>query len=96
MTSKQRANLRSLAQAIEPITQLGKSGITEAFIEGLSLAIEKRELIKISVLENSLISPKLAGEEIAKLLSAECVCVCGRKVVLYKRSSSKGVKHIEF
>ncbi len=95
MTSKQRAKLRSIAQTEEPITQLGKSGITPSFIEGLSLAIDKRELIKVTVLENSGINPKDAGQEIAEKLNAECVSVCGRKAVFYRKSTLKGARHIE-
>ena len=47
MTSKQRANLRSIAQNEKPITQVGKLGVNDALIESLDKAIEKRELIKI-------------------------------------------------
>ena len=96
LNSKQRSNLRSLAQKIEPITQLGKGGINDAFIEGLDKAIEKRELIKVTVLENSDYLPKDAGIEIAEKLDAEFVCATGRKLVFYRRSLSDKVHHIEF
>ena len=42
LTSKQRSNLRGLAQKIEPVTQVGKSGVTESLIESLDKTIEKR------------------------------------------------------
>ena len=96
LTSKQRSNLRSIAQTIEPVTQLGKSGVNDAFIEGLDKAIEKREIIKVSVLENSPVEPKEAGYEIAEKLGAEYVCCTGRKLVFYRYSNSEKVKHIEF
>ena len=96
LTSKQRATLRSLAQKIEPITQIGKQGITESFLDGLNSAIEKRELIKITVLENSGEEVKAAGEEIARRLPAEFVCATGKKLVFYRRSMNEKVKHIEF
>lgn len=96
MTSKQRAKLRSLAQDIEPITQVGKLGVNDALIESLDKAIEKRELIKITVLENSGIEPKDALNEIAEKLSAFPVCATGRKLVLYRKSKSDKIKHIEF
>ena len=95
-TSKQRATLRGIAQREEPITQVGKSGVTDALIDSLDKAIEKRELIKITVLENSGIEPKLAAAEIAEALSAQVVCVTGRKPVFYRKSKTDGVKHIEF
>lgn len=96
LTSKQRANLRSLAQVAEPVTQVGKLGVNESFLDGLDKALEKRELVKITVLENSGLDPKDAGTEIAEKLGAEFVCVTGRKLVFYRKSKSDKVKHIEF
>ncbi len=96
LTSKQRSNLRAKASVLEPITQLGKGGINDAFIDGLDSAIEKRELIKVTVLENSGLEPKEAGFEIADKLGAEFVCATGRKLVFYRRSLSEKVNHIEF
>ena len=96
LNSKQRANLRSLAQKIDPVTQVGKMGVNESLIESLSLSIEKRELIKVTVLENSYLEPKEAGFEIAEKLGAEFVCATGRKLVFYRRSKNPKVEHIEF
>ena len=95
ITSKQRSKLRSIASGIEPITQLGKQGVNQAFIEGLDSAIEKRELIKVTVLENSGKEPKEVGFIIAEELNAEFVCATGRKLVFYRRSKSDKVNHIE-
>lgn len=96
LTSKQRAFLRSLAQNLEPVTQVGKQGITESFLDNVNNAIEKRELVKITVLENSGEDVKAAGEEIARRLPAEFVCATGKKLVFYRRSLNEKVKHIEF
>ncbi len=96
LTSKQRSTLRGIAAKIEPITQVGKLGINESLIDGLDKAIEKRELIKITVLENSGLEPKEAGFEIAEKLGAEYVCATGRKLVFYRRSLSDKVNHVEF
>lgn len=96
LTSKQRAFLRSLAQNLEPVTQVGKQGITESFLDGLNSAIEKRELVKITVLGNSGEDVKAAGEEIARRLPAEFICATGKKLVFYRRSLNEKVKHIEF
>ena len=96
LTSKERSNLRSIAQTIEPVTQVGKFGINDSLIESLDLAIEKREIIKVTVLENSGLVPKQAGFEIASLLGAEFVCATGRKLVFYRRSKNPKVEHIVF
>lgn len=96
LTSKQRSALRGLAAKIEPVTQVGKLGVNESLIESLDKAIEKRELIKVTVLENSGLIPKETGFEIAEKLGAEFVCATGRKLVFYRRSSNPKVEHIIF
>ena len=95
LNSKQRAKLRSLAQKIQPVTQVGKSGITENFLDNLNNAIEKRELVKVTVLENSGEDIKACGEEIANRLPAEFVAATGRKLVFYRRSADEKAEHIE-
>lgn len=96
LTSKQRSNLRAIASTLTSLTQVGKNGITDTVIKTLDEAIEKRELIKVTVLENADLDSKSAGFEIAEKLNAEFVCATGRKLVFYRRSNKDGVKHIEF
>ena len=96
LSSKQRSNLRAIAQKIEPVTQVGKLGINDALIESLDKAIEKREIIKVTVLENSDLIAKEAGFIIAEKLGAEFVCATGRKLVFYRRSQNPKIEHIEF
>lgn len=96
MTTKQRSKLRSLAQNIEPVGQVGKGGLSENMISGLSDALEKRELVKITVLNNAEDDISDIAAEFAEKLGAEVVCVIGHKVVLYRLSHKENVKHIEF
>ena len=96
MTTKQRSKLRSLAQTIEPIGQIGKGGISDNMIAGLSSALEARELIKVTVLKNAEDEAKYLADDLAAELNAEVVCTIGHKIVLYSRSLKDGVKHIEF
>ncbi len=96
LTSKQRSNLRSIASNIDPVTQVGKFGVNNSLIESLDKAIEKRELIKVTVLENSMLDPKETGFEIAEKLGAEYVCATGRKLVFYRRSKNNKIEHIKF
>ena len=58
MTSKQRAYLSSLASTLTPIFQVGKSSLTPEIVQAIDLALEKRELIKISVLKNCADDPR--------------------------------------
>ena len=89
LSSKQRAYLRSLATNYDTIYQFGKGGVSDELVEGLSSALEARELIKIKVLENSGYTAREAAEEIAPLICAEVVAVIGTKIVFYRQSEKK-------
>ncbi|HHW46385.1 MAG TPA: ribosome assembly RNA-binding protein YhbY [Clostridiales bacterium] len=86
LTSKQRAQLRSLANQIDTIFQIGKSGINEQLIKQVDDALEARELIKLCTLETSPVSPREAADQIAQLVSADVVQVIGSRFVLYRES----------
>ena len=94
LTSTQRSKLKSLAANLSPIGQVGKEGIGENMLASFSDCLEKRELIKINILENADGDPKELGRELAEKLSAECVIVIGRKAVLYRKSNRKDIDHI--
>ena len=93
LNSKQRAALRSMAAHIQSIMQIGKGGISENLVKTVSDALEARELIKLSVLENCDYTPRDMAEELAQATDADVVAVIGRKVVLYRESETK--KRIE-
>lgn len=95
LTSKQRSKLKSLAANISPVGQVGKEGIGANMLKSFSDCLEARELIKINILENAAGIPREIGERLAAQLHAECVIVIGRKAVLYRRSSRKGIEHIK-
>ena len=96
MTSKQRSNLKAIAANLKPVAQVGKEGIGENLIHGLSDALEARELIKVTLLPASGEDGKGLAAGIALLLKAEVVAVIGRKAIFYRRSSRKDFAHIEF
>lgn len=86
LTSKQRAYLRGLANSMPAIMQIGKGGITENLTKTVSDALEARELIKLTVLENSMETPRTMADAIARETEADVVGVIGRKVILYRES----------
>lgn len=86
LTSKQRSYLRSLANTIDPIFQIGKGGIGDNLVKQFNDAFEARELVKASVLRNSEAGAREICEEIAERTGAEVVQVIGNKFVLYKES----------
>lgn len=89
ITSKQRAYLRSLANPIPTIMQIGKGGLTENLLKTVYDALEARELIKLNVLENSGEDAYDLLQDLAAQLGAEPVAVVGRKIVLYRASEKK-------
>lgn len=94
LTSKQRSKLKALAANITPVGQVGKEGLGDNMLSSFSECLEKRELIKIQILENAGDDPKEIGKALAEKLSAECVIVIGRKAVLYRPSKRNDVEHI--
>lgn len=85
MISKDRAYLRSLANQIEPIFQIGKSGISDNLIKQLDDALESRELIKITVLETAPEDAKDMANEIEEKTRSVVVQILGRKITLYRK-----------
>ena len=91
LTGKQRSYLRSLANIIPPIFQVGKGGVNENMIKQFNDALEARELIKATVLKNSLSDVKEICEEISDATDSEIVQIIGSKFVLYKESKNNKV-----
>ena len=90
ITTKQRAYLRGLANSAPAILQVGKAGITPALVENILVALEARELVKVSVLETAPLSAKEAiAEVMAGIPEAEAVQVIGRKFVLYRQNKKE-------
>ena len=86
LTGKQRAQLRALANSLETIFQVGKSGINDQLIRQVDETLEARELIKLRVLETSPQSSREAAVKIAEETGADVVQVIGSRFVLYRES----------
>ena len=86
LNSKQRAYLRAMANSESAIMQIGKGGISENLAKTVSDALEARELIKLSVLENCEYTPRETADAIAEAVGADVVGVIGRKIILYRES----------
>ena len=74
---------------------MGKSGVNSEMVQGIRDALEKRELLKVSILQNC----EEDKDEVAKVLSertsSELVQVIGHTIVLYKQSSKEKYRKIE-
>ena len=85
LTSKQRAYLKSKAQTIDPILQIGKSSVTTELVTSVAEAIEKRELIKLHILQNCDDDAKEIANTIAERTHSTVVQIIGKKIVLFKQ-----------
>ena len=94
LTSRERAYLRSLANPLETIFQIGKGGLCANFYTQVDEALEKRELIKVCLLETADIAPKDAAALLAEHTGSQSVQVIGRRIVLYRAASDKDKRRI--
>ena len=92
LTSKQRAQLRGMANGLDTIVQIGKDGIGDNLVQQANEALEARELIKCRVLESAMLTAREACQELAKRTRREGVQVIGTKFVLYRESHSREKK----
>lgn len=96
LNSRQRAQLRGMANDMETIFQVGKSGISENTIKQVVDALEARELIKLRILESCPTSVRETADEIAQKAGADVVQVIGTRFILYKESkNNKTIKLVK-
>ncbi|MUK87060.1 ribosome assembly RNA-binding protein YhbY [Ornithinibacillus sp. L9] len=86
LTGKQKRFLRSEAHHLKPIFQVGKIGVNDNMITQVNEALEKRELIKVSILQNCLEDKDTVAEQLQQGTGSEIVQIIGNNIVLYKES----------
>lgn len=94
ITKQERIQLRSLAQNINPTVWVGKNNFDESVYDKIKEELHTRELIKISLNPSM---DKLTQDELSELAiktNSDVVTQIGKKIVLYKVSDKKGIKHI--
>ena len=92
LTGKQRAQLRAMANTLEPVVHIGKDGIGDNLVKQANDALDARELIKCRVLENCELTAREACDELSRLTRSEQVQVIGTKFVLYRETHRKDKK----
>lgn len=86
LTGKQKRHLRSMAHHLTPVFQIGKGGMNENLVKHVEEAIEKRELLKVNLLNNCDEDAREVGAQLAQGSGSELVQVIGKTIVLYKES----------
>ncbi len=94
ITKQERTKLRSLAQTIEPTVWVGKNGFDESVIDQIKVELYSRELVKITLNPSQ---DKLTQDELSELATkteSDVVTQIGKKIVVYKPTTKKNVKHV--
>lgn len=86
LTGKQKRTLRALANTMNPITQVGKDGLSENLFKSIDDAFNTHELIKINVLKTCDIDINEIAIEISRVTHSELVQKIGRTLVFYKKA----------
>ena len=86
LTGKQKSYLRSEAHHLKPLFQVGKLGVSENLVEQIEDVLEKRELIKVSILQNCEMDKNDVAEALSEKANAHVVQIIGSIIVLYKES----------
>lgn len=89
LTGKQRSYLKGLANTMDPFCQIGKNGLSENFIKQVDEALETRELIKVKILQNSLLGATEVANQLCDQLGADFVQSIGSKFVIYRESKEE-------
>ena len=93
LPKKNIRQLKSLAHHLKPIVILGKSGLSDAVLHEIDIALAHHELIKVKVNADDREALHLIAEQITRQTSADLVQVIGHTVVLY-RPAKKPVIHL--
>ncbi|WP_040636661.1 YhbY family RNA-binding protein [Mitsuokella sp. oral taxon 131] len=89
LTGKQKRFLRSLGMTTEPSLQIGKDGVMPTVVQAAVEQLQKRELIKVRVLQNCMMPPKDAITMLAERADVNLVQIIGRNGLLFRRNFDK-------
>ncbi|RUA06285.1 MAG: ribosome assembly RNA-binding protein YhbY [Fusobacteria bacterium] len=91
LNSKKRAYLRKVAHDMSPLVRVGKDGFSENIISSILDAIDKRELIKVKILQNSEVDKRELATELAEKSGCQVVGITGRIITLFKENKDHPV-----
>lgn len=101
ISAKQRSYLKSLANPMKPLVQIGKEGINDRVIAQINEILDAHELVKISILENAVLDAKETAIEVCQICRGEFVQAIGNRFTIYRKNhdnpkidlSQGGIKH---
>lgn len=94
LNTKQRAQLRAMANPLAVTLIISKEGVTDAVERELDALLESHELVKGKVLESAMLTPRTVSEALCEATGADAVQCIGSKFVLYRQSSDEDKRKI--
>ena len=89
LNTKQRAQLRAMANPLAVTLIIGKEGVTDAVERELDALLESHELV-----ESAMLTPRTVSEALCEATGADAVQCIGSKFVLYRQSSDEDKRKI--
>ena len=94
LRGKQKRFLRAQANHLQPLFSVGKNGLTLAWVAQLNGALDRRELIKVSLLQNTAVDVVDVKEYIEEHSDIQVVQIIGRVLVLFKESDKPELRNV--
>lgn len=89
LKGKQKRYLRSEAHHLSPLVQIGKHGLTETVLDQIDELLERRELIKVTLLQNTDEDIAEVAQRIESALKCDVVQTIGRILVVFRPSTEE-------
>ena len=94
LRGKQKRFLRAQANHLQPIFAVGKEGLTDQWLAQLDGALDRRELIKVNILQNADVTTAELKDFIEQNTDIQVVQSIGRVLVLFKVSANKNLREL--
>jgi RNA-binding protein len=89
LTARQKAFLRGLAHALNPVVFIGKEGASEAVVRKVHLELNAHELLKVRVGDGAEDDADALAATLTEACGAVLVQRIGHVIVLYRRRKKK-------
>lgn len=86
LKGKQKSYLRSMANTLRPLFQVGKDGLSYNLYNTVSDSLEAHELVKVNVLKTCTADTRELAFDLASNTNSEIVQIVGRTILLYRKS----------
>lgn len=94
LRGKQKRFLRARANHLQPIFGVGKEGLSDNWLAQLDGALDRRELIKVNILQNADVTTDEVKNFIESKTNIQVVQTIGRVLVLFKVSANKDMRNL--